>query len=73
MEQLFRTLKYDAEFRVQAVLFIRMSLGITHMNYDALCVDPLPSRPAGPNEILLKFGDTRFSCKIVGPDNYQFT
>ena len=70
---MFETLKYDMDFRVQAVVFIRMTLNTTHVNYEKLCLDPFPERPAGPNELLLKFGDMRISCKILGEGNYEFT
>jgi hypothetical protein len=73
MEQLFETLKQDMDFRVQAVVFIRASLRATHVNYENLCLDPFPSRVPQPNELLLKFGDTHFTCRILGDGNYQFT
>ena len=30
-------------------------------------------RLAEPNELLLRFGDMQFTCKILGPGNYEFT
>ena len=73
MEQLFETLKYDSEFRVDVVMFLRKTLQTTHVNYEQLRLNPFPYRLAEPNEVLLKFGDMVFSCKILGPGNYQFT
>jgi hypothetical protein len=73
MEKLFETLKYDMEFRVQAVMFLRKTLQVTYINYEQLRLNPFPHRLAEPNELLLKFGDMQFTCKILGPGNYQFT
>jgi hypothetical protein len=73
MEKLFETLKYDLEFRIQAVIFLRKTLHITYVNYEALRIDPFPYRIAGPDELLLRFGDMQFSCKILAPNRYAFT
>lgn len=73
MEQLFESLKYDLKFRIQTVIFLRKTLHITHINYEGLRIDPFPYRIAEPNEILLRFGDMQFSCKILAPDRYKFT
>ena len=73
MDKLFESLKYDMEFRVQAVMFIRLALHTTYVNYEQLRIDPFPYRLAGPNELLLRFGDMQFSCKILGPNQYVFT
>ena len=73
MEKLFERLKYDTEFRIQTVIFLRKTLHTTHINYEGLRIDPFPYRIPGPNELLLKFGDMQFSCKILGPGNYEFT
>jgi hypothetical protein len=73
MEQLFENLKYDMEFRIQTVIFLRKTLHTTHINYEGLRIDPFPYRIAEPNELLLRFGDMQFSCKILGPERYHFT
>ena len=73
MDKLFESLKYDMEFRIQAVIFIRDALHMSSVNYEQLRIDPFPYRLAGPNELLLRFGDMQFSCKILGPNQYVFT
>lgn len=73
MEKVFETLKYDTEFRIQTVIFLRKTLDTTHINYEGLRIDPFPYRIAGPDELLLRFGDMQFGCKILGPDRYHFT
>jgi len=73
MEKLFETLKYDSEFRVDVVMFLRKTLHATHVNYEQLRLNPFPHRLAEPNELLLRFGDMQFTCKILGPGNYEFT
>ena len=73
MDKLFESLKYDMELRIQAVIFIRDALHMSSVNYEQLRIDPFPYRLAGPNELLLRFGDMQFSCKILGPNQYEFT
>ena len=73
METLFESVKYESEFRVEAVMFLRRTLHTSHVNYEQLRLNPFPHRLAEPNELLLRFGDMDFSCKILGPGNYEFT
>ena len=73
MEKLFESLKYNTEFRIQTVIFLRKTLQTTYVNYEGLRIDPFPYRIPEPNELLLKFGDMQFSCKIMAPDRYAFT
>ena len=72
METLFYRVRETQQFRTEFAMFMRRNHHMKYTNVDALEIERYPYKKAGPNEILLRFGDIPITCVLTASGEASF-